>query len=541
MIGGRYVHRRRAFLKRAATAVGGAAVVVAGGVNAAETINVPEDYDTIEAAVNAASDGDRIEVAEGTYETRTLHIGKAITLVGDPGNEDTGPGDNAPIVVPMNPGHKAGVELAGPHGSPGTGTRVSGFEFRDFEWRAIGGGNGADDIVVSDNRFTDLGRGVTTFGDGREHVNWTIRRNEIENTHQGISLTNTRSTIVEENQITGEGSAGIKVSPDGSDFQIGVKDVTIADNRITGPDYGVYLLARNDADPSETVELQDVVVRNNVVSGAAEIGYRFSVGGSFDTGVSTRDVVYEGNVATDSKLGFRLDTQIDDGVSRVTYRRNEVRDVEVGLRIACEGADADTVPASDVMLASNTIEDTGFIGIDILPRVGTISDVTVHDNRVTDVPNGLVLRPEADGKLESVDATENRIAYSGSGVRTIGTGEAEFKNVELLRNEIVDNEVVGVHMIGVAPEVTLRENVIAGNAKWGAYNDDDRLLDAVENYWGAPNGPERPLPGGGSNRTRGEAGLPDELPEPNERRKTVGDGDRVSEGIDVTPWLSQKP
>ncbi|MCD6222777.1 MAG: hypothetical protein J7K12_03740, partial [Thermoplasmata archaeon] len=60
-------------------------------VNAA-TIHVPGDYSTIQAAIDAANDGDTIVVAAGTYEEQ-LTINKNLTLLGESG---------AKIVAPNN-------------------------------------------------------------------------------------------------------------------------------------------------------------------------------------------------------------------------------------------------------------------------------------------------------------------------------------------------------------------------------------------------------------------------------------------------------
>ncbi|MDI6794695.1 MAG: hypothetical protein QME81_17820 [bacterium] len=54
----------------------------AGTVAYGAVINVPADYFTIQAAVNAASDGDTIQVAAGTYPEVGVYINKGIALVG---------------------------------------------------------------------------------------------------------------------------------------------------------------------------------------------------------------------------------------------------------------------------------------------------------------------------------------------------------------------------------------------------------------------------------------------------------------------------
>lgn len=49
----------------------------------AEMIIVPNDYSTIQEAVNAAVDGDTIFVRKGTYEEKTLVINKTLSLIGE--------------------------------------------------------------------------------------------------------------------------------------------------------------------------------------------------------------------------------------------------------------------------------------------------------------------------------------------------------------------------------------------------------------------------------------------------------------------------
>ncbi|WP_437488846.1 right-handed parallel beta-helix repeat-containing protein [Sorangium sp. So ce1014] len=92
------------------------AVVVAGSRAArAHIIDVPEDYPTIQAAVDAAGNGDRIRVAPGTYHESIVWTGKAIALIGA--------GPDASILDPSpDPGGRCLTLVDVSHGS-----RVEGF------------------------------------------------------------------------------------------------------------------------------------------------------------------------------------------------------------------------------------------------------------------------------------------------------------------------------------------------------------------------------------------------------------------------------
>jgi hypothetical protein len=56
-------------------------LVIPGGASAATIVRVPEDFSTIQAAVDAASDGDVIDIAPGTY-AENVTIAKPLTLRG---------------------------------------------------------------------------------------------------------------------------------------------------------------------------------------------------------------------------------------------------------------------------------------------------------------------------------------------------------------------------------------------------------------------------------------------------------------------------
>ncbi len=69
---------------------------------AADTLHVPGEYATIQAAIDAAVDGDEIQVAPGMYNEAIDFIGKAVRLYSADGPDVTmihGDGLNASVVT----------------------------------------------------------------------------------------------------------------------------------------------------------------------------------------------------------------------------------------------------------------------------------------------------------------------------------------------------------------------------------------------------------------------------------------------------------
>ena len=74
----------------------------------AETITVPDDYSTIQDAINAAAEGDTIFVKKGTYQiptNQTLTIHKSISLIGE---------DTENTIISLNPGYNVTYILTTP-------------------------------------------------------------------------------------------------------------------------------------------------------------------------------------------------------------------------------------------------------------------------------------------------------------------------------------------------------------------------------------------------------------------------------------------
>jgi hypothetical protein len=91
-----------------------AAILVVYGSAAATTIHVPADQPTIQAAINAATNGDTVLVSAGTYPERINFLGKAITVRGISGRRVTFiDGGGSGTVVTFNSGETLSSVLRG--------------------------------------------------------------------------------------------------------------------------------------------------------------------------------------------------------------------------------------------------------------------------------------------------------------------------------------------------------------------------------------------------------------------------------------------
>lgn len=90
----------------------------------AATINVPANYATIQAAINAASNGDTVVIASGTYVENIDFKGKAITVT------STNPEDPTVVAATIIDGGGSGSVVSFRTGE-GSGSLIEGFTIRN--------------------------------------------------------------------------------------------------------------------------------------------------------------------------------------------------------------------------------------------------------------------------------------------------------------------------------------------------------------------------------------------------------------------------
>jgi hypothetical protein len=232
---------------------------------------------SIQRGIDAASSGWTVNVAAGIYNEHNILISKSLTLTGDPGDAQPGPGINAPIVDGQNL-WPYGFRLA----NGVSNVIIQGFEIRNYFSTLTGDGDAimawvasTNHVTVNDNYMYNLSwNGVLVGNDGAigDHSYWTIARNIVTDfgpaafdaSGYGLELTNTSHGVIEDN-IVDAGShfpgTAILITMRRSSGQ----DILIQRNRIRGMyDFaGINVQASTqDVTPSN---LDDVRILNNNV------------------------------------------------------------------------------------------------------------------------------------------------------------------------------------------------------------------------------------------------------------------------------------
>jgi predicted outer membrane repeat protein len=124
----------------------------------AADLHVPGDHDTIQAAINAAADGDRVLVGPGTWTERLTIRKKTLSLIAESGQDDT-------IIDASGTGRQPGLTIKD---CPSTDTRVVGFTFT--------GGKGSNVIP----RGEVQGGGILVVDSSPTIINCTFRSNHAQ-------------------------------------------------------------------------------------------------------------------------------------------------------------------------------------------------------------------------------------------------------------------------------------------------------------------------------------------------------------------------
>jgi hypothetical protein len=219
-----------------------------------DTLRVPLDYSTIQAAINAANNGDMVLVADGTYYENINFKGKAITVASHFINgEDTSHITNT-IINGSLPSHPDTASVVTFDSSEDTTSVLCGFtitggtgQFNPAMTARGGGGimvyySGAKicNNIIENNSVTytiAYGGGIVVAHSTTIIENNIIKSNTVSGDYPmggGISVLNCGLTYIHSNKIIDNEAIGNYASGGGIDLNASTDELTINSNYIKG-------------------------------------------------------------------------------------------------------------------------------------------------------------------------------------------------------------------------------------------------------------------------------------------------------------------
>lgn len=469
------------------------AVAVGASASHSECNDVVNSTGSIQASIDAASEGDTICIDDGTYEESLTVDRTGLTLrnhnatdhpvVQNPGTLETGMEVlNETVTI-------RGINVTG---FAGNGINLSGA--RDAEILEVDvSDNGGVGIDLQDQPVDRVAiRDSTVSGNGEDGI--LVRASAIDvvvenstvtgNAWDGINVQDSSDDVVIRlNDASGNGLAGIEVA---ASVRASIVDNTVADNSGAGVFVGVGA--------------HNATVRGNAVTGNGGVG--IEIEGSDDSRVADNTVSGSGaaNVEVDAAPGTVVEgntlelasgpaVSLVNGADGTIIRRNTVTGAS-GDGVSVDGSATVTVRDNEVStnglsgivftsspdgtVANNTVDDNGLDGIAI---VGTSDHLLVADSVVrNNSGNGILL------ELGATDATVRDTTVSGNGGWAFDTADGGINSARRL--DVGASTRPGTTLSFEARNVSVRGN---GSTQPGNADAEPigRYLDAEGNGQGA--------------------------------------------------------
>jgi len=167
-------------------------VNVTAASSTSKTITVPDDYETIQEAIDVANSGDTIAVTSGTYNEEWVSVNKSVSVVGDNKKTVLRYHSSLGFVVTADNVHINGFTVTGSEATQGYAISVSG----------------AKGCVITNNQLTENHVAISVYGNSSGN---TVSENIVTHNDRSIELINAHNNVVAENNITTALISGISL------------------------------------------------------------------------------------------------------------------------------------------------------------------------------------------------------------------------------------------------------------------------------------------------------------------------------------------
>jgi parallel beta-helix repeat protein len=247
-----------------------------------DTIRVPEDYKTIQAAINAATPRATIWIAPGVY-SESLVINKTITLIGKMGSEPIFNGGGSGIAIKIV--------------STGSGSIVAGIVITSWDQGIVV--VDASSCKVYDNIMSLMNQNAIAL-QGSQASNNLIYSNIFQQDTTAVNLTSSSTGNAVYNNIISSSGIGIDLESNGN---------VVYGNMITENSVAINILNSNN----------NKFFHNDFVSNSMQLSISASTGNVWDDGYPSGGNYWAIHVSVDSFSGPQQNIPGSDGIVDVPF------------------------------------------------------------------------------------------------------------------------------------------------------------------------------------------------------------------------------
>lgn len=292
-----------------------------------------------------------------------------------------------------------------------------------------------------------------------------------------------------------------------------IRDVTVAENHVSGAGNGIKCISWSSfRDTTKKGGIRNVEFRGNRLENCGE-AIRVT---TYDDG-DTEAVSITGNDIVDSNTGLIAYTNRAGRATGIRFAENRIVDFDLGVVPWAQGGKLTDVDIADNEFVRNTNPKDGNLVYAVEPVAigGELSGVRVSGSTFSKTLFGVIAFGVNSSKAE-VEVIDSTFSDNGTGLATFAYDEGSSVELQAKRTTFEDNGVgVMTGRKASGDNLHVHSSDFRGNSEFAAENRNGKgVIDATCNYWGHPSGPDHDNNPGGR-------------------------GDRVSDGVDYDPLLSQ--